>query len=193
MINTKYSLKDFTDVSLVDEPVEDFNNTTIKGSCFYHQYFVDSDIFPAGMTGVTFENCNLDNILIPAGNTVVGGCHRRLRVQNDGQDWIVDSNLNPVEPVHKKRFIRDGKSIDPLDIPAQFLINKVIEKSDFDAEFAGGNPSAASWFKNTPTILSTVTRTKTATMRKEVFDAMKVSGNYGKFKPQPTDATHKHC
>jgi len=192
MINQKYSFGDFLDQSFVDAPVEEFNNTTIKGSCFYQQYFIDSEIFPIGMTGVTFEDCNLDNVLIPAGNTIIGGCNNKVRIQNDGDDWVVDSNLNPIEPVNMKRRLAKGESIDPVSIPAQFIVNKVIEKSEFDAEFAGGNPSTSSWFKTTPTILSTETRKKVVTMPQTTFDAMKASGNYGKLKPAPADVTSKH-
>jgi hypothetical protein len=123
MINEKYSFKGFMGQSLKGVPVEEFNNTEIKGSCFYQEaketdVEVLSDIFPDGMVGVTFQRCNLDNVEIPAGNTIDGRCsNRKIKVQNDREDWVL-SNLNaPIEPVDKKRFLQKGKSIDPQDIP----------------------------------------------------------------------------
>jgi len=117
MINKLYSFGDFTGQSFTNAVVEDFNDTVIKGSCFYQEYHVDSDIFPAGMTGVTFVNCNLDNVKIPKGNTVEGGCNRRIRVQNDGVDWILGGDLKPTEPVNKKLHIKRLLNIDPRKIP----------------------------------------------------------------------------
>lgn len=74
------------------------NDEIIVCSCFSQQK-PDTVIFPEEMTGVTFINCNLDNVLIPPGNTVEGGLHRRYLTLEDGTDWIIDENNNPVEPL----------------------------------------------------------------------------------------------
>jgi len=118
-INEKYSYKDFTGQYLTDVPASEFNNSEIVGSCFYQEWLdgdTMKDIFPAGMTGVKFTGCNLDNVFVPTGNVIEGGTHKRIRVQKDMEDWIVDSGENPVEPLHKKRFEELGLSIDPKEI-----------------------------------------------------------------------------
>ena len=124
-INKKYSNRAFLyhSVSFKDIPAKEFNNTIIQGSCFYQEWDWDGnkpvikDIFPDGMTGVVFRNCNLDNVYIPPGNTVEGGTNKRIQVQNDWSDWVLDSNLKPKEPVNKKMRLEAGVSIDPKDIP----------------------------------------------------------------------------
>lgn len=134
-VNETYSFKDFMHQTCVDADAEEFNGTEIIGSCFYQEaaYDADSlsaspkdprvDVFPAGMTGVTFRRCNLDNCTIPPGNTVVTGGNRpcsnlRIRVQNDLEDWELGTDNKPVEPLSKDMFIEKGLSIDPKDIPA---------------------------------------------------------------------------
>ena len=74
MINYKYSFKDFTNKDLSTEPVEDFNDTIIKGTCFYIEGNGFSARFPTDMTGVVFDRCNLDNCIIPNGNVVKWNC-----------------------------------------------------------------------------------------------------------------------
>lgn len=102
--------------------------TEIVGTCFYREATLGETgdpykfIFPALMTGVIFKRCNLDNIYVPPGNIITDadGCpssHRRIRVQNDLEDWIVDATGKPVEPVNLKAAIADGKNTDPKDIP----------------------------------------------------------------------------
>lgn len=96
-----YSHKNFTGQSFIERTTSDgetviLNGQTITGSCFSHEK-PDAHIFPDDMTGVTFINCNLDNCFIPAGNTVVGGSQRRFIVQDDGFDWIIDENNQPME------------------------------------------------------------------------------------------------
>lgn len=121
--NKKYSFKDFTGQSFVNVDPQEFNNTEIVGSCFYREsslldLSVIKNIFPIGMTGVTFSRCNLDNVNVPIGNTVSPNCcSRKIKVQNDREDWVLDGTNKPVEPVAKKLFLQEGKSIDPKDIP----------------------------------------------------------------------------
>ncbi len=115
-INKKYSYKDFTDKDLTSLPASDFNNSEIVGSCFYQQKAPNTQVFPTGITGVTFRKCNLDNVLIPPGNTVDGGCHRKIKIHNDLEDWIVDDLGKPIKPVNPSTFNNLGLSIDPKDI-----------------------------------------------------------------------------
>lgn len=123
MLNEKYSFKDFTHQTFLMTPVEEFNDTIIRGSCFYQEKLEDHDndlvaVFPEGMKGVTFERCNLDNVLIPKGNTVEDCCsNRRIKIQNDLEDWVIDSNGKAKEPVNKKHFTQLGISTNPSDIP----------------------------------------------------------------------------
>ena len=96
-INQKYSFRNFTGQSFVDEPAEDFSNSEIRGSCFSQDNFNPGRVvFPAGMTGVNFERCNLDNVQIIGSNTLDERCtNRRIESQNDGKDWIINGNRKP--------------------------------------------------------------------------------------------------
>jgi len=118
-----YSHKDFTGRELLDK---DLSGITIFGSCFL-QEIPDSKIFPDNMTGVTFINCNLDNVFIPAGNETIGCSQRKFKVQNDMIDWILDTDLKPKEPISKEEFIKYGISIDPKDIPKTKMTESIIE------------------------------------------------------------------
>lgn len=131
-----YKDKEFYDTSTFRVYKEDYTLETdllsgieIVGTCFYQESVLgDIDdpykkIFPATMTGVIFKRCNLDNVDVPVGNSITddAGCpssHRRIRVQNDLEDWIVDATGKAVEPLDLARFVELGKSTDPKDIPA---------------------------------------------------------------------------
>jgi len=127
-LNEKYSYKDFTGVSLDSIGLSEINNSTVRGSCFYQETSltasrrdeIERHVFPETMTGVVFDRCNLDNVYIPSGNTVLPSCSKRLiQVQNDLEDWILsDADLSPAEPVDKKSFQDLGISISPAQIPA---------------------------------------------------------------------------
>jgi len=129
-INEKYSYKDFTNKNLLDVPVEELNDTTIVGSCFYQEATesqVEFDIFPKGITGVHFIRCNLDNIIVPDTCTMdldsPDACsHRKIQIQNDMADWILDDNDNPIEPIDKKMREMENISIDPKDLPEEKII-----------------------------------------------------------------------
>lgn len=84
--------------------------------CF-SQETPDADIFPEGMVGVTFLNCNLDNCLVPPGNTVVGGSQRRFEAQNDLRDWEVDAKNAPVTVIDEEVWAKKGYSVAVEDIP----------------------------------------------------------------------------
>ncbi len=129
-INEKYSFKDFMHQSFIGVDASEFNNTEIKGSCFYQESLWDADslsatpkdpmidVFPPTMNGVVFIRCNLDNCKIPTDNTVGERCsYNKIRVQNDNEDWILDGSNKPLEPIDKKRLEEEGKSVDPKDIP----------------------------------------------------------------------------
>jgi hypothetical protein len=93
-INTQYSQKDYTGKTFTNRPASDFNNKTITGSCFYQPNSTDQvievNVFPANVTGVTLIACNVDNVKLPAGVTLVGtlNCHRKI-VLIDGEDTEV--------------------------------------------------------------------------------------------------------
>jgi hypothetical protein len=83
------SFTDYTGKILNDLIIEG----TIEGSCF-SQEKPNSVIFPYDMQNITFIRCNLDNVFIPDGNTVIGGSQRRFMAFDDGYDWLVDENNN---------------------------------------------------------------------------------------------------
>lgn len=117
-LNEKYSYRDLS-IRTMDSreiPVEELNNTTIKGSGFGRRVPY-GDCFPKDMTGVVFIDCNLDNCVAPEGNTVIGGTNKQHAVMNDGENWIVDKDLKPVEPLKPYRFDAYNLSKDPADIP----------------------------------------------------------------------------
>ena len=128
MINEKYSYKDFMDKTFLDVPVKEFNNTLIVGSCFYQQEEPNKKVFPEGMKGVTFVKCNLDNVYISKGNKIETGCHRKLKSQNDLSDWVLDDELNPIEPMDKKEREKLGLSIDPKDIPKNKMTEPLLHQ-----------------------------------------------------------------
>lgn len=161
-INKQYSYKGFPyhGLSFKNHPAAEFNNSSIIGSCFYQQWLDDGatmkDIFPVGMTGVTFSKCNLDNVYVPPGNTIDGGTHNSLRAQNDMEDWLVDAMDKPIGPLHPKRFDDVGLSKDPKDIPTDFLRRETLCQKEYgriqnDSEFAR-------WWKQTPKIVSSDTQ-----------------------------------
>ncbi len=189
VINEKYSYGDFTDQSLVDVPAEEFNDTDIVGSCFYQQDEPDSKVFPPSMKGVTFRRCNLDNVEIPSpavgpnGNVVItegpdaccikrimvepltpGAVHDDADYQCGAVDWIVDGDNLPIEPMDKDRFIREGRSQKPEDIPAHHIIQETMTKAEYDAltdddwkaEAKKGNKPLKGkhqWFKAVPEVV----------------------------------------
>lgn len=128
-MNDEWSHKSFTSHSSVDLP----NDINVYMTSF-SQEIVDSHVFSDDLTGVTFYNCNLDNVFIPPGNIMVGGSNRSFEIQNDLEDWVMEKGM-PIEPVNKKVFIKLGLSIDPKDIPAQkvskAITYEVVESAQF--------------------------------------------------------------
>lgn len=123
-------------LSFKDKKPEEFNDTEIIGSCFYQECDFDDpvvvkDIFPDGMKGVIFRKCNLDNVLVPLGNTVEADCtHKKIKIQNDLEDWILDNSLSPIEPMNKAIFIELGISIAPKDIPSEKMEKSITQQKE---------------------------------------------------------------
>lgn len=131
-VNERYSGKAFPyhGVSFKDRPAAEFNNSEIERSCFYQEWADDGDvmkdIFPDGMTGVTFQRCNVDNVFVDeTKNTIEATCsHRTIKMQNDWDDWTLDVSEKPVEPLNKAQRIAAGVSIDPRDIPTEKMTSE---------------------------------------------------------------------
>lgn len=117
-LNKEYSYKDFTYKDLTKTDPKTWNDTEVIGSCF-HQQTPKTVVFPEGITGVTFSKCNLDNVVVPKGCTINGGCHRWIAMQKDLEWWVLDENLNPVEPLNKAVFTKLGISTSPLAISVE--------------------------------------------------------------------------
>ncbi len=135
--NDKYSFKDFTHQSFKD--AKDLKSgTVIYASVFYQEADekatkkedIQKHIFPETMIGVTFVNCDLNNVFIPSGNTVIDIAERTklIKVQNDRSDWYLNDDLTPKEPLAKEQYLRLGISINPKDIPATKMTENIIEK-----------------------------------------------------------------
>lgn len=108
-----YSFKDFTGQNLSEYNIKP---QEIRGSCF-SQEEPDSHIFPEGMTGVTFLHCNLMNVFIPDGNTVINCQTQRFKCQNDGHDWEID-DIGPTNILNYKLFNKAGITVpSPAEIP----------------------------------------------------------------------------
>jgi hypothetical protein len=137
-MNETYSYKDYTGQDLSGISASEFAGT-IKGSCFAQQWGVDDTIsasggkkiFPATIT-TTFENCNLDNVEIPAGATVLGGTNKVIKEQNDLEDWVMEDKggWQAKELIETRRHVKYSLSTDPLDIPAEKVTDRETDKKD---------------------------------------------------------------
>ena len=121
MINKKHSYKDYTGQDLSKLPAAEFSNSTIKGTCFSQELIKSDDlvnVFPEGVENITFERCNLDNVLIPKKCDKTKCCTNKMfKVQADKRDWVIDPvTKEPIEPLNKKLYLKKGWSIDPKDI-----------------------------------------------------------------------------
>lgn len=174
-INEKYSFKDFTGQTFLDIDSDEFSNSEIKGSCFYQENEPNKIVFPAGMIGVQFQRCNLDNVLMLPISTIDGRCsNRKIMVQNDLQDWVVDMAMNPIEPVNLKHHIKVGLNINPINIPAAVIREVRVTKTKYDAatnwtaRATRGNRPVSDvdfWFKEKPAIIETETVEETIEVR----------------------------
>jgi len=137
--------------SLLDIPAKEFNNTEIIGSCFA-QDNPFTDVFPSGITGVTFVNCNLNNCNIPAGNIIQGGSNKHHKAQNDGEEWIVNNNLKPIEPLKPKNYDTYNLSKDPKDLPIKPLTESIIVQAE-KAKVKAGRKAKILEVAGNPTLL----------------------------------------
>ena len=168
MINEKYSRQDFSNMKFTDVAASEFNNTTIVGSNFYQEFFLDVDVFPNSVTGVTFENCNLDNVVIPDGCTLINCSNRRIQIQNDGRLWELGNNNKPVNCITQD-YDDSGNLINhsPNNIPAAYELERVVNEFQWLNEFGAGTPEQWSYFVSTPEKLDTKTKFMTITLKKE--------------------------
>lgn len=99
-VSDKFSFKDFTNKRLMSYyEREDFPpGTVIYKSLFYHEK-PGSVTFPYGMCGVTFIDCNLDNLFLPTENKYVN-CTNRTFVNVNGQDMLINEDGKVVGPLH---------------------------------------------------------------------------------------------
>ena len=104
------------------------NGLTIHGLCLSNET-PNAQMLPANLTGVTFIACNLDNIFIPPGNTLVNCSNRLFKVQNDGDDWLVDAQHNPIQPLHPQQYLDLGLSILPSALPAKPIGQSIIQQT----------------------------------------------------------------
>lgn len=88
------SFKNYTNQDFSNS--EELNGKIIYASSFYQEK-INSQPFNPNMQGTTFIKCNLDNCTIPEGNLVIECSQQRIQVQEDGFDWVIDSNDIPVK------------------------------------------------------------------------------------------------
>lgn len=81
------------------------SGTIVSNSCFSCET-PDSSVFPKGMKGVRFFNCNLDNVVLPPGNPEIGenqNCsNKRFKMNPDEEkkrDWEIDDKGDFVRPI----------------------------------------------------------------------------------------------
>ena len=168
---------DCTGQTFTDWPAKLFDGKAIINCCFSHET-PDTEVFPKGVKGMAFERCNLDNVAVPVGSKVTGCCTRRFKcfpltpgdVSDEGAgpvDWIVNEKGEPVEPMDKRRFEEEGRSLSPKDIPDEYEIERTISEAEFNAiakgeweaeTTKGDKPLSgwAAWFKEKPTIIQTI-------------------------------------
>lgn len=128
-LNEKYSYQSLKRKAFLDVDPAEFNDSEIIGSGFYQDQPY-SDVFPKDVKGLVLTKCNLDNVNIPEGATVNGGCNNHILTQNDGEYWIVDENLKPIRPRDAEKFVECGLSTDPKALPAEPLAEPITFTND---------------------------------------------------------------
>ena len=132
------SLQNFSGQIAIDVTI--LPGTTVYASTFDNET-PDTQVFSSTMTGVTFIEVHLDNVVIPPGNIVKNvytEAPKRFKVQTDRSDWIIDRDNKPIEPLNKEQYLRLGISIDPRDLPATDLDQSIITKRLEEAQSGGG-------------------------------------------------------
>lgn len=124
----RLSFKNFSGWTFQDRPEYDFSDRVIYESSFNNET-PDTEVFSRDTRGATFIKCNLDNVVIPKGNIVIDCTQRRFKVQNDGNDWEIDEQDNPVIPlIGPKQFLKRGLEVPkPEDIPAEKVEGKAVD------------------------------------------------------------------
>lgn len=89
----EYDNQDMTGWDLSDR--KDMSGLTITGLCLSHEK-PEANVLPPDLTGTTFIHCNLDNVFISPGNMLIESSNRMFKCMEDGQDWLVDDNGNPI-------------------------------------------------------------------------------------------------
>ena len=130
--------------NLRDVPAADWNNSEVRNSNFYQERFPAGNgtgwrrglrtIMPAGVTGVEFRNCNLDNCAMRPGATMlqedvddpVSGLmstcvRRRVRWMNDRRLWRMTASDEPVLPAKTRASRVEGRNMDPAQIPGTLI------------------------------------------------------------------------
>lgn len=78
----------------------------------------NTEVFHPDMTGVTFLWCHLNNVALPAGNTIIGPfVPYEYETLNDLRDWKLDAQGQPEKLIDEEYWIKEGYSTDPKDIP----------------------------------------------------------------------------
>lgn len=92
-MSNPYTNKDFTGRDLSDR--EDMSDLMIEGLCLSQS--TPSHVLPAHLTNTTFIDSNLDNVIVPAGNFMIRCANRRFIPMEDGNDWEIDDDGNPIK------------------------------------------------------------------------------------------------
>lgn len=179
-VDDAYSRKDFTGYAAVSIP----DGIIIYMSCF-SQETPDSEIFRADMTGVTFRNCNLDNVVVPPGNRAIDCSQRRFKVQNDLRDWELDAADQPAAVINEKYWLQQGLSVDPANIPAAFIRREELSKADYVAQAE----EQLTWFTEAPTVTESEPIPLTLTLTAEQWQAMQEARDYRPFDERPQETT----
>lgn len=133
----KLSHKDFMNQSFLMDESADWSNKTIVGTNLYQEIIGEFkgriNVLPDGVENLVLERCNLDNVLIPEGVTVIGGSNRVVLVQTDAEDWECDDDGNPIRPVNWKKYEKLGASTDPADLPDEQMEKSVLKEYSYGA------------------------------------------------------------
>lgn len=101
----------------------EFSGIKLDGLTIYQTNFAqetpDKEIFDSKVKNLTFVKCNLSNVSLPTGSTVVDCIQTRFKCQNDLNDWEIDGSGKPLRTLNYNIFLKKGLDLpDPIDIPA---------------------------------------------------------------------------
>ena len=112
-----HSTNSFVDMDLTLLPPEAFAGHYILGSSFGSQK-PGVWRWPDGAKACVFERCMFLNCDPPPGSSILPtGAVTQYRAATDLQDWYIDENGNPTEPLDATLFTDNGWSTDSADIP----------------------------------------------------------------------------